>query len=190
MSDDIFDLDEFVSPAPVAKTFQPAEYDHNEFTFEPVAAVEAIGAPGEHGKDGLEGKAGIDGLQGSQGSQGLDGAPGSDGADGVSVVDTFVRDDDLFLRLSDGKLINAGNVRGPQGFQGPQGSGGGRGYRGGGVKKDMGFARSRADSDARPAPSRARLSATSASGAIDRSKRMRGLSTMRDAPVPDVLPTK
>lgn len=138
MADDVFDLDEFVSPSPVAKTkTQPAEYDHNEFTFEPVAAVvpvEVTGAPGEAGKDGLEGKAGADGLQGPQGSQGLTGAPGSDG---VSVVDTFVRDDDLFLRLSDGKLINAGNVRGPQGFQGPQGSGGGNSYRGGGVKKDM-----------------------------------------------------
>jgi len=137
MTDGVFDLNEFVDDAPVVKQIAPAEYNNDEFTFDPVApveTVEVVGATGEAGKDGLEGKAGIDGQDGPQGADGLSGAHGSDG---VSVVDTFVQDDELFMRLSDGKLINAGNVRGPQGFQGPQGSGGGKSYRGGGVKKDM-----------------------------------------------------
>ena len=131
MTDDTFNLDEFVSPAPIIKA-QPApeEYNNNDFIIEPVEptkTIEVQGAAGEHGKDGVEGKAGKDGIDGLRGTQGLSGASG---ADGVSVVDTFVRDDDLFIRLSDGKLINAGEVRGPQGS-------GGKSHRGGGVRKDM-----------------------------------------------------
>ena len=137
MNDDIFNLDDFVSDAPVAKKqAAPAEYDNSEFTMDPVAVVKEVavaGTDGIDGRDGLDGAKGADGI----GLDGRDGLDGYSGSDGVSVVDTFVQGDDLFMRLSDGKLINAGNVRGPQGFQGPQGSGGGSSYRGGGLKKSM-----------------------------------------------------
>lgn len=137
MSDDLFNVDDFVDKEPEAKLkAQPEEYNHNEFIIEvseePIIAKD--GSDGLDGKDGLDGQKGSDGLSGIDG---LDGLNGSDGADGVSVVDTFVQNDDLLIRLSDGKLINAGNVRGKQGKQGYTGSGGGKGYRGGGVKKDM-----------------------------------------------------
>ena len=129
MSDDTFNLDEFISQEPVAKKqVQPDEYNNNEFTMEPAVVVKEVlvsGKDGKDGKDGLDGAKGADGI-------GRDGLDGTDGLDGVSVVDTFVQGDDLFIRLSDGKLINAGDVRGPQGLQGPQGSGGGSSYRGGG----------------------------------------------------------
>ena len=132
MSDDLFNVDDFVDKEPEAKLkAQPEEYNHNEFIIEvseePIIAKD--GSDGLDGKDGLDGQKGSDGLSGIDG---LDGLSGSDGADGVSVVDTFVQNDDLLIRLSDGKLINAGNVRGKQGKQGYQGTSGGKGYRGGG----------------------------------------------------------
>ena len=134
MSDDIFNLDDFVSQEPVAKKQAvPDDYDNSEFTMEPAVVVKEVlvaGTDGLDGKDGLDGAKGADGI-GTDGAKGLD---GSNGSDGVSVVDAFVQNDELFTRLSDGKLINAGNVRGPQGYQGLQGSGGGKGYRGGGNK--------------------------------------------------------
>src|SRR3954447_1946204 len=40
----------------------------------------------------------------------------------ASVVDGDVVGNDLFLTRKDGTLINAGNVRGPQGAPGPMGS--------------------------------------------------------------------
>lgn len=135
MTDDVFNLDDFVSQVPtveVKKTPQEEPSKDNELLKELVDAVKAVpqqGLAGKDGKDGLDGAKGADGV----GRDGKDGVSGSKGADGVSVIDAFVKDDDLFTRLSDGKLINAGNVRGPQGFQGPQGSGG-KSYRGGGYK--------------------------------------------------------
>ncbi len=141
MTEDVwnaFDLDEFVSEAPVAKAkAAPEEYNNNDFIMEPAVEKVAIPIDGLDGKDGIDGTNGTDGLHGRDGLAGRDGLDGKLGHDGVSVVDTFVQDDDLFIRLSDGKLINAGDVRGPQGHQGLQGSSGGSSYRGGGVKKDM-----------------------------------------------------
>ena len=134
MSDDIFNLDEFVSQEPVVKKASAVEeYDNNQFTSEVVEVVKEVVVVGPKGEDGRDGRDGLDGAKGADGI-GRDGLGGKDGLDGVSVVDTFVQGDDLFIRLSDGKLINAGDVRGPQGLQGPQGSGGGSSYRGGGNK--------------------------------------------------------
>jgi hypothetical protein len=131
MDDNEFNLNDFVSEVPVVKKQEaPEDYNNNTFTSEVVEVVKEVlvlGPKGEDGRDGVDGAKGADGI-------GLDGADGLDGLDGVSVVDTFVDGDDLFTRLSDGKLINAGNVRGKQGLQGPQGSGGGKSYRGGGNK--------------------------------------------------------
>lgn len=137
MTDDIFNIDEFVSTPPVESKEAPSEDLRLKGILDALEAVTEAKA----GADGLDGAKGLDGSDGSDGKDGLDGVDGTKGldgtkgSDGVSVVDTFVQDDKLFTRLSDGKLINAGNVRGPQGFQGPQGNGGGgKSYRGGGYK--------------------------------------------------------
>lgn len=135
-----FNLDDFVSPEPMetkAKE-EPKEAPKEDINLKNIIdALEAASAPkaGLDGLNGTDGTDGTDGLNGTDGTDGTDGAKGLDGpkgSDGVSVIDAFVQDDDLFTRLSNGTLINAGNVRGPQGFQGPQGNGGGKSYRGGG----------------------------------------------------------
>ncbi len=55
---------------------------------------------------------------------GSEGPSGPPGADGVSVTNAYVSENpgDLFITLSDGTVINAGNVVGPQGPEGPPGS--------------------------------------------------------------------
>ncbi len=56
--------------------------------------------------------AGSDGSDGRDGIDGTDGKDGKDGRDGVSVTDALVNaDGDLIITLSDGRSINAGNVR-------------------------------------------------------------------------------
>ena len=135
MSNDMFNLDDFVSQRHESKIENTPEEDVRVKGI--LDALEAVTTPkagidGADGINGVDGVDGVDGIDGTKGIDGIDGLNGADGSDGVSVVDAFVKDDELFTRLSDGKLINAGNVRGPQGLQGPQGSGGGRGYRGGG----------------------------------------------------------
>lgn len=62
----------------------------------------------------------------SSGTQGPPGPPGPQGAEGpagVSIVGAEVEPNpgDLLITLSDGTVINAGNVLGPQGPQGEQG---------------------------------------------------------------------
>ncbi len=49
------------------------------------------------------------------------GTTGAAGKDGVSVTATKVLKDSLFVTLSNGQTLNAGNVRGAQGIQGIQG---------------------------------------------------------------------
>lgn len=57
---------------------------------------------------------------------GGDGAQGPQGPAGVSVVGANVQPNpgELYITLSDGTVINAGNVIGPEGPQGPQGPAG------------------------------------------------------------------
>ena len=67
------------------------------------------GKDGRNGKDGLNGRDGIDGI----GIQGKDGAPGKAGKHGVSVIDAEIAaDDHLVLKLSDGEIIDAGELPG------------------------------------------------------------------------------
>ena len=80
--------------------------------------IGATGAKGDSGARGLQGIQGIQGLkvdQGIQGIQGLTGSTGAKGDSGVSVRATKVTGDSLFVNLSTGKTVNAGNVRGLQG---------------------------------------------------------------------------
>lgn len=77
------------------------------------------GDKGEHGErgpsgpKGADGKPGIDGksITGPKGDKGDTGAVGKDGKQGVSVVDAEVAaDDHLVLKLSNGKIIDAGEL--------------------------------------------------------------------------------
>lgn len=83
---------------------------------------------GPPGKDGISIK-GDPGLPGES----IKGDPGDPGADGVSIIEGVVVDDgNLMLKLSDGRVLNAGLVRGPagepgesiKGDQGPPGENG------------------------------------------------------------------
>ena len=69
------------------------------------------GKDGINGKDGQDGKNGRDGIAGPKGDKGDTGAVGKNGKAGVSVVDAEVAaDDHLVLKLSDGKIIDAGEL--------------------------------------------------------------------------------
>ena len=64
-----------------------------------------------NGKDGKPGKDGKDGRQGVDGRQGINGRDGKDGTNGVSVVDSEIAaDGHLVLNLSNGNIIDAGNI--------------------------------------------------------------------------------
>jgi len=72
---------------------------------------------GKDGKDGERGPRGQDGREGPPGIAGLDGRPGKDGKDGkdgkhgVSVVDAEIAvDDHLVFKLSDGEIIDVGEL--------------------------------------------------------------------------------
>ncbi len=69
------------------------------------------GINGKDGRDGKDGRNGKDGLNGKQGLQGPKGQDGVDGVDGVSVSDAHIDfDGSLIIGLSDGKLLNVGEV--------------------------------------------------------------------------------
>jgi len=66
----------------------------------------------------VRGATGSVGPAGAQGSQGI---PGPAGNAGVSVVNTWVQGDSLFVALSNSQTLNAGHVRGAAGIAGVQG---------------------------------------------------------------------
>ena len=72
------------------------------------------GKDGKIGPRGLDGRSGKDGVDGKDGRDGKDGVPGKDGkkgVQGVSVVDAEIAiDDHLVLKLSDGKIVDAGEL--------------------------------------------------------------------------------
>ena len=86
------------------------------------------GVVGPMGPKGDKGERGVQGEMGSPGADGLDGRDGmngNDGKDGVSVtLAQVLRNGDLALMLSNGDVINAGKVIGPQGPQGLPGRAG------------------------------------------------------------------
>lgn len=69
------------------------------------------GIKGDRGEVGPQGIAGIMGLPGKDGSDGKAGKKGEKGKDGVSVVDAEIAvDSHLVLKLSDGKIVDAGEL--------------------------------------------------------------------------------
>ena len=69
------------------------------------------GERGEKGRDGKDGRNGVDGLNGRDGISGKDGKAGAKGKDGVAVIDAEIAaDDHLVLKLSNGGIIDAGEL--------------------------------------------------------------------------------
>jgi hypothetical protein len=90
----------------------------------PAGPTGLTGATGPQGPIGLTGAVGATGPTGPQGPIGLTGANGTNGIDGISVTNTNVIGDSLFITLSNGQILNAGYVKGATGLQGltgPQG---------------------------------------------------------------------
>lgn len=83
------------------------------------------GLPGPQGPAGPPGPPGPVGPAGpaGEGTQGPAGPQGPAGQDGVSVTDAQIGNPtgELLITLSDGTVIDAGDVVGPQGEQGPPG---------------------------------------------------------------------
>jgi hypothetical protein len=77
---------------------------------------------GPQGPIGPVGATGPAGPQGPQGIQGVAGPAGNNGQNGVSVTNSFVQNDSLYVVLSSGQTLNTGYVRGLQGSQGPSGA--------------------------------------------------------------------
>jgi hypothetical protein len=66
-------------------------------------------------------------ANGTPGPQGPAGANGTNGIDGISISNSSVIGDSLFITLSNGQVLNAGYVKGPQGIQGLTGAAGATG---------------------------------------------------------------
>jgi hypothetical protein len=82
----------------------------------------AVGPRGEPGQDGKQGVPGNDGKDAERGAQGLPGLDGADGEDGVGVEKAWVGDNHhLTIKLTSGKIIDAGYVRGPAALSGKGG---------------------------------------------------------------------
>jgi hypothetical protein len=64
----------------------------------------------------LTGPQGPQGVAGPQGIQGQQGPTGANGQNGVSVTNTFVQGDSLYVSLSNGQTLNTGYVRGNNGL--------------------------------------------------------------------------
>ena len=73
------------------------------------------------------GKDGVDGAPGQNGNDGVDGAPGQngndgiDGKDGVGIANVAIINNNLIVTLSNGNVIDLGNVKGAAGEDGQNG---------------------------------------------------------------------
>ena len=94
--------------------------------------IGAVGHPGEQGRTGEQGVPGKDGDRGSMGLPGLNATDGDAGLDGVGVDKAYVDDNHhLTIKLTSGKVIDAGYVRGPAGVSSGKGGRVTGGYSGG-----------------------------------------------------------
>ncbi len=67
------------------------------------------------------GTPGPQGIQGPQGATGATGPQGIAGTNGVSITNSYVQNDSLYVVLSNGQKIKTGYVKGPQGLTGATG---------------------------------------------------------------------
>jgi hypothetical protein len=91
----------------------------------------STGPQGPKGDTGAKGDKGDTGPQGDTGPKGNDGKDGTSGSNGVSIRDVYVDPDDgdLYVELTNSRLINAGHVKGEDGKPGKDGR---NGFTGGG----------------------------------------------------------
>lgn len=95
---------------------------------------------GSDGKDGVDGK---DGKDGENGAPGQDGANGTDGIDGVGISTVVINEsNELVVTLSNGTIINLGNVKGDKGEDGKDGQNGADGAPGQNGEDGVGIVRS------------------------------------------------
>lgn len=100
----------------------PAGQDGKDFTYDMFTAEQLEALRGPQGLQGEQGPAGEQGLQGEQGptgEKGADGAEGPQGPQGISVESVAIEDNHLMVTLSDGNVLDAGEL--------PAGSGEGGG---------------------------------------------------------------
>ena len=99
------------------------------------------GNPGGKGDPGGQGKPGDPGGKGDPGKDGDPGQPGDEGEAGVGIEKAYVDvNHHLIIKLTSGKLLDTGYVRGPAGLatKGGRVTGGAGGAGGGGVTYDLG----------------------------------------------------
>ena len=82
------------------------------------------GDKGDQGEQGLQGEKGD---KGDQGEQGLQGEKGDKGDQGVGVSEVAIENDELVITLSNGNVINLGNIKGAKGEKGDKGDTGEQG---------------------------------------------------------------
>ena len=80
---------------------------------------------GEKGEAGAPGQNGADGEDGKDGADGEDGKDGADGEDGVGIKDVAINaENKLFITLTNGTVIDLGNIKGADGKDGVDGEDG------------------------------------------------------------------
>ena len=85
----------------------------------PIGPIGPQGVQGSTGATGATGPQGPIGLTGPTGPQGAQGPAGTNGQNGVSITNSYVQGDSLYVTLSNGQTLNTGYVRGPQGITNP-----------------------------------------------------------------------
>ena len=98
------------------------------------------GAPGKPGEPGAPGKPGKPGEDGDPGKPGEPGKEGDPGDDGVGIAKAYVDENyHLIIKLTSGKLLDTGYVRGPVNLtsKGGRVTGAAGGAGGGGVSYDL-----------------------------------------------------
>ena len=96
------------------------DFTFDMFTLEQLQMLK--GPQGEQGPEGPQGERGIQGVQGPQGERGIQGERGDmgpEGANGVSVQNVVIENNHLMVTLSNGQVLDAGEM--------PAGQGGGAG---------------------------------------------------------------
>lgn len=83
----------------------------------PPAKTGAQGEKGEKGDKGDTGAAGKDGVNGVDGKDGANGTDGKNGTDGVGISSVRITDQGaLTVTLTNGTVLNLGNIRGADGI--------------------------------------------------------------------------
>ena len=93
-------------------------------------ATGAQGQQGIQGEKGDKGDKGDTGAQGEQGIQGIQGETGAKGDDGVGIETIVVENGTLKITLTNGTVLDLGNIKGDKGDQGEQGLQGEKGDKG------------------------------------------------------------